>query len=84
LVVDVQKGFDDPYWGSRNNPDAEDNILRLLTEWRKQNWKVVYSQHLSLLPQSPLNHKNKLGTEFKEKIQPQSNEKIFTKNINSA
>ncbi|MBM7662199.1 nicotinamidase-related amidase [Bacillus mesophilus] len=84
LVLDVQKGFDDPYWGSRNNLDAEDNILKLLTEWRSRNWNVVYSQHLSLLPQSPLNHKNKLGTEFKESIQPQGNEKIFSKNVNSA
>ncbi|WP_456275162.1 cysteine hydrolase family protein [Bacillus sp. AK128] len=84
MILDVQKGFDDPYWGKRNNPNAEENILQLLMEWRKRSWKVVFSLHLSLLPKSPLNHKNKEGTDFKEKIKPEPNEKVFTKNVNSA
>ena len=84
MVLDVQKGFDDPYWGERNNPQAEENILRLLTEWRKRNWKVVYSQHLSLLPESPLYHKNHIGIEFKDIIAPKKDEWVFIKNVNSA
>lgn len=59
-------------------------MLRLLTEWRKRNWKVIYSQHLSLLPKSPLNHRNKEGIAFKDIVQPQSEEKVLTKNVNSA
>ncbi|WML60405.1 cysteine hydrolase family protein [Neobacillus sp. PS2-9] len=84
LVLDVQVGFDDPYWGKRNNLQAEDNILRLLTEWRKKKWPVIYSQHLSLLSYSPLNYKNKDGTEFKASIRPIAGEMVFQKNVNSA
>ncbi|WP_442920000.1 cysteine hydrolase family protein [Metabacillus sp. B2-18] len=84
LVLDVQKGFDDPYWGKRNNLEAENNILTLLTEWRKRNWTVIYSQHLSLEPQSPLHYKNPVGTEFKDSIKPLSGEVIMQKNVNSA
>ncbi|MCM3115507.1 cysteine hydrolase [Neobacillus sp. MER 74] len=84
LVLDVQDGFDDPYWGKRNNLEAEENILQLLTEWRRRKWPVIYSQHLSLLPHSPLYYKNTNGPKFKEIIRPKANEKVFQKNVNSA
>jgi nicotinamidase-related amidase len=84
LVLDVQKGFDDPTWGKRNNSQAEENILKLLTEWRKRGWEVIFSQHLSLLPNSPLNYKNKLGVEFKDIVKPLPNELVLQKNVNSA
>jgi nicotinamidase-related amidase len=84
LVLDVQKGFDDPFWGRRNNPQAEENIKKLLTEWRNRGWDVIYSQHLSLLPKSPLHYKNKTGVEFKEIIEPLPQEVVFQKNVNSA
>lgn len=31
LIIDVQKGFDDPYWEDRNNPHAETNIALLIS-----------------------------------------------------
>ncbi|MEC2075672.1 cysteine hydrolase family protein [Metabacillus fastidiosus] len=84
MILDVQKGFDDPYWGKRNNPQAEENMARLLVEWRKRKGIVIYSKHLSVQPKSPLHHKNKEGTEFKEIIKPADGEIIFTKSVNSA
>jgi nicotinamidase-related amidase len=84
MILDVQKAFDDPFWGKRNNPQAEENISRLLTEWRSRKGTVVYSKHLSLQPNSPLHYKNKEGTEMKEIIQPLPDERVFTKNVNSA
>lgn len=84
MILDVQKGFDDPYWGKRNNQQAEKNIARLLTEWRNRKGHIIYSQHMSVQPDSPLHYKNKVGTQFKDSIQPLQMETIFQKNVNSA
>ncbi len=37
LVIDVQVGMDAPERPPRNNPDAEDNIARLLSAFRAAN-----------------------------------------------
>ena len=30
VIIDVQKAFDDKKWGKRNNPNAEENISKIL------------------------------------------------------
>lgn len=50
LAIDVQKGFDAPRWGPRNNPGAESTIAGLLKAWRSADWPVVHAQHVSESP----------------------------------
>lgn len=83
LVIDVQKGLDDPSWGKRNNPDAESNIALLLSEWRKHELPIIHIRHCSVGPNSPLRPELP-GNEFKEQAQPLPEEKQFSKSVNSA
>ena len=41
LVVDVQRGFEDPVLGPRDNPQAEDNIAQLIAAWRRRGDPIV-------------------------------------------
>ncbi len=54
IVIDVQRGFDDPSWGRRNNPQCEKNIGELMDQWRTLGWPIVFVRHDSLSPDSPL------------------------------
>ncbi|KFF60119.1 isochorismatase [Cryobacterium sp. MLB-32] len=55
VVVDAQQGFDQAeWWGPRNNQGCDANIAALLTEWRKRSRPVVFVQHDSSNPLSPL------------------------------
>lgn len=83
LVIDVQKGFDEPVWGRRNNFLAEENIARLLNAWRISKHPVFHIQHLSLSPNSPLRAENP-GSEIKDIVKPLKGEPLFQKHVNSA
>ena len=83
LIIDVQKGFDDPKWGQRNNPDAEDNIVLLLKLWRSKNLPVFHVQHCSTEPGSPL-RPDRPGNQFKETVFPEQHEKVIKKSVHSA
>jgi nicotinamidase-related amidase len=83
LIIDVQKGFDDLYWGTRNNPNAESNIVLLLAKWRKHGLPVIHVKHCSTNPRSPLRPELP-GNEFKDEVQPLPEEKQFSKSVNSA
>ncbi len=47
LVIDMQKAFDRPIWGERNNPQAEHQALRVLAYFRKHALPVLHVQHIS-------------------------------------
>lgn len=83
IIIDVQKGFDEPKWGVRNNPFAEENIAKLLKEWRKAKRPIFHIKHDSIEPKSPL-RPNQPGNDIKDTVKPRNNEPIIIKNVNSA
>lgn len=83
LVIDVQKGFDHPKWGERNNPQAEKNIGQLLQSWREAGRPIFHVRHLSLQPGSVFAESNE-GSQIKETAQPIAGEPVILKNVNSA
>ncbi|RPE72015.1 nicotinamidase-related amidase [Pacificibacter maritimus] len=81
ILIDIQQGFDDPFWGPRNNLDAEDNAAKLLSAFRAQGLFVFHVKHISTETGSPLTG---AGAAFKDMVQPDAGEKIIEKSVNSA
>jgi nicotinamidase-related amidase len=83
LVVDVQQGFDDPFWGPRNNPQAEANIARILTAWREGGHPLFHIFHDSTSSASPL-RPGTPGNLPKPEAAPRRGERVYRKTVNSA
>ena len=85
IVVDVQKAFDDPAWGARNNPDCERNIGALIGTWRERGFPVVFVRHDGLEEESPYDTlgREHPGNAFKEVLEGEP-DLLVTKHVNSA
>ncbi|CAL9492718.1 cysteine hydrolase family protein [Streptomyces sp. enrichment culture] len=88
IVVDVQKGFAEPYWGRRNNPGAEGNIAALIDAWQASGRPVVFVRHDSVSPRSPL-RPGQLGNGFQDLVEERRGkgagpELLVAKSVNSA
>ena len=83
LVIDVQRGFADPSWGSRNNPKAEANIGHLLAAWREAGLPVVHVHHDSVSPAGSF-FPGTQGNAPKFEATPLLGEPVHHKRVNSA
>ena len=85
IIIDVERGFDLPSWGERNNPEAESKIAEALTAWRTHGAPVIHVRHESsgddgddiFIPGTQ-------AVDFKPEALPLDGEPVITKNVNSA
>lgn len=82
IAIDVQEGFNDPYWGASTNPQCEANIGRLVSAWREAGLPLVLVRHDSVSPNSPLNPKNP-GNAL-QSVVAGSSDLLISKSVNSA
>jgi nicotinamidase-related amidase len=83
LVIDLQRAIDDPGWGERNNPHAENNVARLLAVWRARRMPVYHVRHDSTEAKSTY-RPGQPGNEFKPEVAPMAGEMVIAKRTNSA
>ena len=83
LVIDVQEAVDDPSRGPRNNPQAEENIVRLLSAFREAGLRCIHVRDDSLNPDS-LFHPTKPGNKIKDIVAPLPGEWLIVKHVHSA
>lgn len=80
IVIDVQRAFDDPSWGPRNNPEAEARVAEALSAWRAAGAPVIHVRHSS----SGLFDPDSETFGFKPEAVPLEDEPVVTKHVNSA
>jgi nicotinamidase-related amidase len=82
VVIDVQRAFDEPGWGERNNPGAEAKVAEALAGWRAQGAPVIHVRHESAEPGGTF-VRGTTAFEFKPEAEPLEGEPVLTKNVNS-
>ncbi len=83
LVVDMQMGFRDPEWGTRNNPMMEARIVSLLAVSRATGTTVIHVHHDSPHVEGRL-RRGTSGNDPMPETQPSDKEKLYRKSVNSA
>lgn len=85
IVIDVQKAFDEPAWGPRNNHNAEANIATLIRLWRNKQRNIIHVHHSADAEIITSRfHPNNIGHEVKDEGRPLPGEAVFKKVVNSA
>ncbi|MER7796975.1 cysteine hydrolase family protein [Microbacterium sp. NPDC096154] len=84
IVIDMQQGFLDPFWGATtNHPGCDDNVVRLIDAWHSAGDPIVVVRHDSVNPDSPLHPANP-GNALIEPVAEADRALLVTKSVNSA
>jgi nicotinamidase-related amidase len=85
IVIDVQQGFaeHDAAGRKRNNPDALDRIVDLLTAFRARGLSIFHIRHASTEPDSVF-RPDRTGFQVIPAAQELPGEPVIVKNVNSA
>ena len=82
IIIDMQKGMQ-TYPLVRNNPQAEENIFKLLSWAREKDVNIVHVRHISRVDGSVF-FPGQIGAAFQEPLKPLAHEHIVEKNVPNA
>ncbi len=83
LPIDMQTGFDAPGRPRRWNPAVDSNGLALLAAWRSSGRPIIHVRHDSVEPGSVFEPSH-AGNALRAGFEPQGDEPLVTKSVNSA
>ena len=83
LPIDMQQGFDDPKWPRRWNERVDANGVALINKWREAGRPIIHVRHDSIVIGSTL-HPDSPGNRHRPGFEPQGDEPLLTKSVNSA
>ncbi|POZ60584.1 cysteine hydrolase family protein [Chromobacterium alticapitis] len=83
LLIDMQQAVDDPCWGPRNHPQAEQVCASLLAAWRELGLPLIHIRHDSTELDSTF-RPDRPGNAFKPETMPLPSEMVMVKQTNSA
>ncbi len=83
LVVDVQIAINRPEKGRRNNPQADENVARLLAAWRGTGRPIIHVKDNAPSPDSAF-HPSKPGNAIQPYARPLPGEALIEKETHSA
>jgi nicotinamidase-related amidase len=83
LPIDMQQAFDGPPWPCRWNAKVDENGLALLQRWREAGRPIIHVRHDSVEEGSSLAPGSD-GNRFRPGFEPQADEPLVTKSVNSA
>ncbi len=83
IIINAQNGLLDATLGGRNNLEAEGQILRLLSFWRLNQWKIIHVRHASENPNS-IFYRGSNGFQILSQLSPLDKELIIDKTHSSA